>query len=131
MTDLPLQPTLEEFRISAGKGNLVPVWVELTADYETPLSAFEKIGEGAPRFLFESAETTGFSGRYSFMGAHPRRVMTAWGREMKVEERGGEVRRKGNEERRRRGGRGAVPAAAGVINSMGGQPANTMSPPPQ
>ena len=93
MTDLPLQPTLEEFRNSAGKGNLVPVWVELTADYETPLSAFEKIGEGAPRFLFESAETTGFSGRYSFMGAHPRRVMTARGQEMKVEERGGEVRR--------------------------------------
>lgn len=27
--------------------------------------------------------------------------------------------------------RGAVPAAAGVINSMGGQPANTMSPAPQ
>jgi hypothetical protein len=27
--------------------------------------------------------------------------------------------------------RGAVPAAAGVFNSMGGQPANTMSPAPQ
>lgn len=93
MSELPLQPTFEEFRESAGRGTMVPVWVELTADYETPLSAFEKIGDGAPRFLFESAELTGFSGRYSFMGAHPRLVVTARGLDMTVAERGGEVRR--------------------------------------
>lgn len=76
---------------------MIPVWAELTADYETPLSAFEKIGDGAPRFLFESAETTGFSGRYSFMGAGPRAVMTARGREVEVRHRDGRVEKRETE----------------------------------
>ncbi len=86
MSPLPLQPSLEEFTQSATLGNMIPVWVELTADYETPLSAYEKISDGTPRFLFESAETTGFSGRYSFMGSGPRAVLTARGRKMTVRE---------------------------------------------
>src|SRR5262245_7489609 len=89
MSDVPFQPSFEEFQLLAGKGNLIPVWVELTADYETPLSAFEKIADGAPRFLFESAELTGFSGRYSLMGAHPRLVMTARGGKVEVGHRDG------------------------------------------
>ncbi|HWB02228.1 MAG TPA: anthranilate synthase component I [Verrucomicrobiales bacterium] len=84
MSTVPLQPSFEEFQTLAAQGNLIPVWAELTADYETPLSAFEKIADGAPRFLFESAETTGFSGRYSFMGAHPRAIITARGREVEI-----------------------------------------------
>jgi anthranilate synthase component 1 len=86
---VPLQPSFDEFQTLAAQGNLIAVWAELTADYETPLSAFEKIADGAPRFLFESAETTGFSGRYSFMGAHPRAIITARGREVEVQHRGG------------------------------------------
>lgn len=91
MSAVPLKPSFEEFQSLAAQGNLIPVWAELTADYETPLSAFEKIADGAPRFLFESAETTGFSGRYSFMGAHPRAVITARGREVEVKSRDGKV----------------------------------------
>ena len=91
MSAVPLQPSFEEFTSLTSQGNLIPVWVELTADYETPLSAFEKIADGAPRFLFESAETTGFSGRYSFMGAHPRAVITARGSEVEVKFRNGSV----------------------------------------
>jgi len=91
MSDVPLQPSFAEFQSLASHGNLIPVWAELTADYETPLSAFEKIAEGAPRFLFESAETTGFSGRYSFMGAHPRAVITARGRNVEVQHRDGSI----------------------------------------
>src|SRR5687768_5538536 len=91
MSAVPLQPSFEEFQSLASRGNLIPVWAELTADYETPLSAFEKIAEGAPRFLFESAETTGFSGRFSFMGAHPRAVITARGGSVEVQHRGGAV----------------------------------------
>jgi anthranilate synthase component 1 len=86
---VPLQPSFDEFQSLAARGNLIAVWAELTADYETPLSAFEKIADGAPRFLFESAETTGFSGRYSFMGAHPRAIVTARGREVRVQHRDG------------------------------------------
>jgi anthranilate synthase component 1 len=60
----------------------------LTADYETPLSAFEKIAESGPRFLFESAEMTSHAGRYSFMGAHPRAVITARGKTVTILEKG-------------------------------------------
>ncbi len=86
MPELPLQPSYEEFQHATSQGNLIPVWVELTADYETPLSAFEKISASTPRFLFESAETTGFSGRYSFMGADPRAVITARARSITLTE---------------------------------------------
>ena len=86
-----LQPSFDEFQTLAAQGNLIAVWAELTADYETPLSAFEKIADGAPRFLFESAETTGFSGRYSFMGAHPRAIITARGHEVHVQHRDGKT----------------------------------------
>ena len=51
------------------KGNLVPVWAELAADYETPLSAFRKIHDGRHGFLLESAELTQHSGRYSLLGS--------------------------------------------------------------
>lgn len=83
-----LQPTLEDFRILAEQGNLVPVTAELTADYETPLSAFQKIHDGRCAFLFESAEITSASGRYSLLGSSPRLIFTARGREITVEERG-------------------------------------------
>jgi anthranilate synthase component I len=91
MSSLPLHPTFAEFSASATQGNLIPVWMELTADYETPLSAFEKIADGAPRFLFESAETTGFSGRYSLMGADPRLAITAHERTITLRHRDGSV----------------------------------------
>jgi len=34
-----LSPTRDEFRELAGQGNLVPVFAELPADLDTPLSA--------------------------------------------------------------------------------------------
>jgi anthranilate synthase component 1 len=83
-----LQPDFDAFRDLAGRGNLVPVVAELTADYETPLSAFQKIHDGRCGFLLESAELTQHSGRYSLLGSSPRMIFTARGREIEVEERG-------------------------------------------
>jgi anthranilate synthase component 1 len=83
-----LQPSFEAFRELAKAGNLVPVTAELTADYETPLSAFQKIHDGRCGFLFESAEMTAASGRYSLLGSAPRLIFTARGREIMIEERG-------------------------------------------
>ena len=37
-------------------GNLVPVYREILADRETPVSAFSKINSGNTAFLFESIE---------------------------------------------------------------------------
>ena len=83
-----LQPDFAAFRALAARGNLVPVTAELTADYETPLSAFQKIHDGRCGFLLESAELTQHSGRYSLLGSSPRLIFTARGREIDIEERG-------------------------------------------
>ncbi len=83
-----LQPDFDAFRSLAGKGNLVPVVAELAADYETPLSAFQKIHDGRCAFLLESAELTQHSGRYSLLGSSPRLIFTARGKEIEIEERG-------------------------------------------
>ena len=84
-----LQPGFEAFSERAQHGNLVPVWVELAADYETPLSAFRQIHDGRYGFLLESAELTQHSGRYSLLGSEPRLVFTARGREIEIEDAGG------------------------------------------
>src|ERR1700760_1195817 len=83
-----LQPSFPTFQARAQQGNLVPVWVELAADYETPLSAFQRIHDGRHGFLLESAELTQHSGRYSLLGSDPRLIFTARGKEIEIEERG-------------------------------------------
>jgi anthranilate synthase component 1 len=88
MSELHLQPDFPAFQTLSTQGNLVPVWAELAADYETPLSAYQKIRDGHCSFLFESAELTQHSGRYSLLGTSPRTIITARGREIEVDERG-------------------------------------------
>ena len=83
-----LQPGFEAFTERATHGNLVPVWVELAADYETPLSVFRQLDDGRYSFLLESAELTQHSGRYSLLGSDPRLIFTARGREIEIEESG-------------------------------------------
>jgi anthranilate synthase component I len=88
MSDLHLQPSFTAFQELSTHGNLVPVWAEIAADYETPLSAYQKIRDGQCSFLFESAELTQHSGRYSLLGTAPRTLITARGREIEINERG-------------------------------------------
>jgi anthranilate synthase component 1 len=66
-----LTPSRDEFRALAQRGNLIPLIVDLVADVETPVSAFAKIDNGQPCFLFESAEKNDESGRFSFIGFDP------------------------------------------------------------
>jgi anthranilate synthase component I len=66
-----ISPSRDEFRELAKRGNLVPLIVDLVADVETPVSAFAKIDDGKPCFLFESAERNEESGRFSFIGFDP------------------------------------------------------------
>jgi anthranilate synthase component 1 len=63
MTELPLFPSRSEFRELAQTGNLIPVYTEFVADYETPIAVFEKIDNGVRSFLFESAESNDHVGR--------------------------------------------------------------------
>jgi anthranilate synthase component I len=72
---MTLHPALPEFLSHCRQYNVVAVWAELVADYETPLSAFRKLAQpGEASFLFESAEITSASGRYSFLGTQPREM---------------------------------------------------------
>jgi len=67
-------PTLEEFTRLCDEGNLIPVWREILADMETPVSAFRKIDDGRTSFLLESIEGGEKWARYSFLGSGPGRV---------------------------------------------------------
>jgi len=64
-------PSLEEFTKLAKKGNLIPVFKEIMADLETPVSAFLKIKEGKYSYLLESVEQGEKLGRYSFLSSQP------------------------------------------------------------
>lgn len=64
-------PTLEEFRTKALRGNLVPVYREILADMETPVSALCKIDNGNYAFLLESVEGGENIAQYSFLGSNP------------------------------------------------------------
>lgn len=72
-----LRPTLEEVKELAGRGlgNLVPIYREVTADLETPVSAFLKVKKGPYSFLLESVEGGERLARYSFIGTTPYRVL--------------------------------------------------------
>ena len=49
-------PSEEEFHRLAGRGNIIPVYREVLADMDTPVSAFLKIQEDPYSFLLESVE---------------------------------------------------------------------------
>ena len=71
-----LRPTLQEVLDIAkrGEGNLVPIYREVAADLETPVSAYLKLREGPYSFLLESVEGGERLARYSFIGTHPYRI---------------------------------------------------------
>ncbi len=68
-------PTLEEVKKLSDRGNMVPIWCEVTADMETPVSAFLKIASGGYSFLLESVEGGERIARYSFLGTEPYKVL--------------------------------------------------------
>ncbi|HKJ04738.1 MAG TPA: anthranilate synthase component I [Geopsychrobacteraceae bacterium] len=67
-------PTESEFCQLSTQGNLIPVYREILADMETPVSAFRKIDDGKTSFLLESIEGGEKWARYSFLGSGPARV---------------------------------------------------------
>jgi anthranilate synthase component 1 len=70
------KPTLEEAKKLKDKGNLLPLYREINADMETPVSAYLKIARGKYSFLLESVEGGERLARYSFLGTEPARVLT-------------------------------------------------------
>jgi anthranilate synthase component I len=78
------KPSLEEFKQKAKSGNLIPVYKEILADLDTPVSAYMKIRGGEYSFLLESIEGGEKWARYCFLGCDPSVVVTTKGRNLTV-----------------------------------------------
>ncbi|SNT19217.1 anthranilate synthase component 1 [Granulicella rosea] len=80
-------PNARDFSKLVKTHSLVPVYRTVTADLETPVSAFLRIAQDAPEaFLLESVEGGEHVGRYTFIGIEPYKKMVARGHSITVEE---------------------------------------------
>ena len=70
-----LYPSLDEARALASQGNYCPLYCEVPADLETPVSAYLKVARGRNSFLLESVEGGERLARYSFIGTEPYRTV--------------------------------------------------------
>lgn len=91
-------PNFDRFSDLATQGNFIPVYQELVADLETPISAWYKVCLGQPySFLLESVEGGENLGRYSFLGCEPMWILEARGETTTQTYRQGSVEKfKGN-----------------------------------
>ncbi len=89
MTSNSIRPSREDFRALAREHTVVPVWREVLADLETPVSAFVKLvgadADGTAGFLLESVEHGQRWGRFSFLGRDPACTMVVRGRRIEVD----------------------------------------------
>jgi anthranilate synthase component 1 len=74
----------DEFVALTRDHSVVPVWCEVLADFETPLSAFVKLVGDGDGFLLESVEHAERWGRWSFLGWDPISTLVVRGREVEI-----------------------------------------------
>jgi anthranilate synthase component 1 len=86
-------PDYKTFLSLAERANLIPVYREILADMETPVSAYLKVF-GTPSFLLESVEGGEKWGRYSFIGASIRSIIYSEGETVKVLQNGKLIKEK-------------------------------------
>ncbi len=83
------EPSREHFLALAANHTLVPLYLRLNADLETPVTAFLRLAADEPEcFLLESVEGGEKIGRYTFIGVRPFRKIIARGHELTVHEDG-------------------------------------------
>jgi len=71
-------PSIQEFKQGARQWDLIPVYAEIIADLETPVTAFSKIVRNSSHaFLFESVIGGEKWGRYCFLGCDPSVIFRA------------------------------------------------------
>ncbi|MFZ5801024.1 MAG: anthranilate synthase component I [Candidatus Omnitrophota bacterium] len=78
-------PTKPQFIRLAKKGNLIPVYRDIFADLETPVSAFLKLSQKSDyAYLLESVEGEEKIARFSFLAVDPRMLFKSKGKEITV-----------------------------------------------
>jgi anthranilate synthase component 1 len=87
-----LTPSVDDFlRLASAEDEriqAIPVYDEISADLDTPISAFLRAASGDYSFLLESAEGGERWGRYSFIGMDPAFVVRATGTRCELIEQG-------------------------------------------
>ena len=81
-------PAFSEFKKSSEKGNLIPVFKEIIADTETPVSAFMKLNQSENCFLLESVEGGEKWARYSVLGISVHKEIRVLKRDIEVSSNG-------------------------------------------
>jgi len=77
-------PSLKEFTKKAKEGYLIPVYKEISADLETPISVFSRIETGKYAFLLESVEKGKKISRYSLLGSDPSLIFKIKGKRIEI-----------------------------------------------
>ncbi|HTY44928.1 MAG TPA: anthranilate synthase component I [Patescibacteria group bacterium] len=77
-------PCLKDFLQLCRKGNIIPIYKEINADLDTPVSAFLKTKKSDYAFLLESVEGQEKIARYSFLGSAPALVFKSKGRNIEL-----------------------------------------------
>ena len=85
------KPSLEEVKALKQQGNLAPVYREINADLETPVSAYLKIASGSYSFLLESVEGGERLARYSFIGTEPAMILETGSPSLNLSHKGREA----------------------------------------
>ncbi len=83
-----IYPKKDDFLRLSEISNLIPVYSEIFADTETPISVFRKLGGAPYTFLLESVEGGERWGRYSFMGLEPLFIFRSKGTHVNIESNG-------------------------------------------
>lgn len=68
--------------------NRIPVFQEVLADLDTPLSTYLKVAQGQYSYLLESVQGGEKWGRYSMIGLPCRRVLKVFANQVQIEEQG-------------------------------------------
>ena len=88
-SDLSALPARSEFLKLARTHSLVPLYRTLTADLETPVTAFLRLAADEPEcFILESVEGGENVGRYTFIGIRPYRKIVSRGSAIEITEKG-------------------------------------------
>ncbi|MDD5476542.1 MAG: anthranilate synthase component I [Syntrophales bacterium] len=81
-------PSYEQFAGLAAPGTMIPLYREILADTETPVTTLMKLRLNSRVFLLESVEGGEKWGRYTFLGSDPRVVYRVRGDYVEIEEEG-------------------------------------------
>jgi anthranilate synthase component 1 len=80
--------SLNEFLKLSRGANVIPVYKEINADLDTPVSCFLKLDKDKYSFLLESVEGQEKIARYSFLGSKPCMVLSSKARNIEVLDHG-------------------------------------------